>query len=137
MEMSEKIALCPCGSNKPLDECCELIIAGNKDATTAEELMRSRYVAYTQLNINYLMVSHHSKTRPVRERKSIERWAKSVQWTGLVILGTEKGQENDTLGMVEFRALYIENGTLKQLHERSQFVRERGKWVYTSGEHYN
>jgi len=135
--MAEETVFCPCGSNKAIDECCELIITGNKDAITAEELMRSRYVAYTKAAINYLMVSHHSKTRPVRERKSIERWAKSVQWTGLVILNTEKGQENDTQGIVEFRALYIENGTLKQLHEKSLFIREKGKWVYTSGVHYD
>ena len=128
--------LCPCGSDKPACECCELIISGKRDAATAEELMRSRYVAFTRANGNYLMESHHSKTRPVRDKQRIERWAKSVQWMGLEILYTESGQENDDQGMVEFRALFIENGTLQQIHEKSLFVREKGKWVYTSGVHY-
>jgi SEC-C motif domain protein len=39
--MAEKIMLCPCGSNRPSAECCELIISGKRDAATAEELMRS------------------------------------------------------------------------------------------------
>lgn len=127
---------CPCGSNKLANEYCVPIILGIKAATTAEELMRSRYVAYTSANVDYLMRSHHSTTRPTKDRKSIERWAKSVQWMGLVILSTEAGLENDQRGMVEFRALYLENGELQQIHEKSLFEREKGKWVYVSGVHY-
>lgn len=133
--MTDRIMLCPCGSNKATGECCELIISGSRDAVTAEELMRSRYVAFTTANVNYLMISHHSKNRPIRDRKSIEQWAKSVVWQGLHIIQTEAGQENDNQGMVEFRALFVENGSLQQLHERSFFIREKGKWVYTSGVH--
>jgi SEC-C motif-containing protein len=133
-------AQCACGSKKLSTECCIAIIGGERDALTAEELMRSRYVAFTLANGNYLMQSHHSKTRPIKERKQIERWAKSVQWMGLVILKTEAGQESDTRGMVEFRALYIENGSLQEIHEKSLFERESqpgqiGRWVYTSGIH--
>jgi len=82
------------------------------------------------------MQSHHSKTRPIKEKKSIEHWAKSVQWVGLTILSTTEGKETDNRGMVEFRALYIEEGELREIHEKSLFEREGGKWVYTSGIHY-
>ena len=128
--------LCPCGLNKAATECCESIISGKRNATTAEELMRSRYVAFTKADVNYLMQSHHSKTRPIREKKSIERWTKSVQWMGLTILNTSEGEEADNRGMVEFRALYVEEGELREIHEKSLFEREGGKWVYTSGIHY-
>lgn len=124
---------CPCGSKREATGCCESIIAGKREATTAEELMRSRYVAFTKANVDYLMRSHHSTTRPMKDKKSIERWAKSVQWMGLVILVTDAGQANDTRGMVEFKALFMENGQLHQLHEKSFFERESGKWVYTTG----
>jgi SEC-C motif-containing protein len=126
---------CPCGSDNLSEECCQPIIAGTKEATTAEELMRSRYVAFTIAEVNYLMRSHHSKTRPIRDKKSIERWAKSVQWMGLVVINTEEGKETDQRGFVEFRALYLENGELQQIHEKSLFEREKGKWVYVSGVH--
>jgi SEC-C motif-containing protein len=128
--------LCACGSNRIAGQCCESIIDGKRDATTAEELMRSRYVAFTKADINYLMRSHHSKTRPMKDRKNIERWAKSVQWMGLVILSTEAGKETDNQGMVEFRAIYLENGKLQEIHEKSLFEREDSKWVYISGVHY-
>jgi SEC-C motif-containing protein len=128
--------LCPCGSSLLFVNCCETIISGKKDAVTAQELMRSRYVAFTQANIDYLMRSHLAKTRPIKERKSIEKWAKSVRWIGLSILSSEAGGVGDELGYVEFKALYLENGKPQQIHEKSLFQRENGKWVYVSGVHF-
>ena len=127
--------LCPCGSGSPYSACCEPIIFGKKDAATAQELMRSRYTAFTQANVDYLMRSHSAKTRPIKERKSIEKWAKSVVWMGLTIVSTQYGEANDEAGYVEFKALYLENGKPEQIHEKSFFQRENGKWVYVSGVH--
>ena len=128
--------LCPCGSNRLFTECCEPIISSKKEAATCEELMRSRYTAFTTANVDYLMHSHHTETRQLKDAKNIKKWAASVQWMGLVILSTESGEVNDNQGVVEFRALYVENGKLEGIHEKSLFEREDGKWVYTSGEHY-
>ena len=128
--------LCPCGSGQVFANCCEAIISGKKDALTAQELMRSRYTAFTHANSDYLMRSHSVKTRPIKERKSIEKWAKSVTWMGLSILQTQSGEANDEIGYVEFKALYLENGQPQQIHEKSFFQRENGKWVYVSGEHF-
>lgn len=127
---------CPCGSKLPGEKCCELIITGEREAETALELMRSRYVAFTRANVDYLMRSHHSKTRPVRDRIALKKWASSVVWTGLVILKTSGGEASDETGFVEFRALYLENGQLQQIHENSYFKREHQKWVYVSGDHF-
>ena len=55
--------LCLCGSGLTYADCCEPIISGKKDATTAQELMRSRYTAFTKANVDYLMRSHSIKTR--------------------------------------------------------------------------
>lgn len=128
--------LCPCGSNQSYDECCGLIISERKEAETCLELMRSRYTAFTLANIDYLMRSHHSGTRPVKERKIIQKWAESVHWMGLIILNTHAGEANDDIGYVEFRALYMEAGKMQQIHEKSLFKRENQKWVYVSGEHF-
>jgi SEC-C motif-containing protein len=127
---------CPCGSGQHYVQCCEPIISGIKDATTAPELMRSRYTAFTLANVDYLMRSHSVKTRPIRERKSIEKWAKSVTWMGLAILKTEAGDANDEKGYVEFKATFLENGRPGLIHEKSLFQRENGKWVYVSGVHF-
>ena len=98
--------------------------------------MRSRYVAFTRANVDYLIRSHSSQTRPIKDRKSIEKWAKSVTWMGLTILQTQAGVANDELGYVEFKATYMEDGKLQQIHERSLFQRENQKWVYVSGVHF-
>lgn len=127
---------CPCGSGKCFQECCEPIIQSKREAETCEELMRSRYTAFTLANIDYLMRSHHSSTRPVKDRKNIQKWAASVQWMGLVIIHTKAGSAADDLGYVEFRALFLENGKMDEIHEKSLFERENGKWVYVSGEHF-
>ena len=126
---------CPCGSGQLIVNCCEPIISGRKEAITAEALMRSRYTAFTQANVNYLLSSHSVLTRPVKERKIIERWAKSVVWIGLAILKTDSGEANDETGYVEFKALFLQNGTPDQIHEKSFFQRENWKWVYVSGIH--
>ena len=128
--------LCPCGSGLSYSACCEPIISGRNEAVTAQALMRSRYVAFTCANADYLMRSHSAKTRPVKDRKNIEKWAKSVTWMGLTILETQAGESSDEIGTVEFKATYLENGKPQQIHEKSLFRRENGKWVYVSGEHF-
>jgi len=130
------LQLCPCGSGSTFCECCGLLLDDKKNAETAMQLMQSRYTAFTLANVDYLLRSHSAKTRPVKDRKEIERWAKSVVWMGLSILRTENGEANDETGYVEFKATFLENGQPGQIHENSFFHRENGKWVYVSGMHY-
>ena len=130
------IEYCPCGNNKIYTDCCEPNHLDINNAKTAEELMKSRYVAFTQGNIDFLMHSHHSKTRPLKEKKNMLTWMQSVNWLGLVILDKEKGQSNDSSGIVEFKALYMENDETNYIHEKSIFERENGHWVYVSGSHF-
>jgi len=131
--------LCPCGSGLSYSACCESIISGRKDAVTAQQLMRSRYVTFTRANVDYLMRSHSSQTRPIKDkdRKSIEKWAKSVTWMALAIIQTQAGEADDELGYVEFKATYMEDGKLQQIHEKSLFQRENQKWVYVSGVYFD
>jgi len=124
---------CPCGNNKTYQECCGPIINRTKQVETAEELMRSRYTAYTEANINHIMRSHHSKTRPFKERNKMVKWMNKIEWLGLVISKTEAGQADDEKGIVEFRAVFIEDGQTDVIHEKSFFEREKGLWVYVSG----
>ena len=121
---------CPCGSNKSYVDCCELAHKDLSKVKTAEQLMRSRYSAFVFANGNYLMDSHHSSTRPIKERKSIEAWAKSVSWIRLEILDRKKGGTNDQKGTLTFNAYFFENGKVDVIHEKSDFVKENGLWMY-------
>ncbi len=121
---------CNCGSGVLYSSCCEVFHRGKEKAITAEQLMRSRYTAFTKADGGYLMRSHHSKTRPIHEKKEIVSWAKSVEWIRLEVLKISLGLENDTEGMVEFKAYFFENGVVQVIHEKSKFLRENGNWVY-------
>lgn len=127
--------VCYCNSQKPFTECCEPIILEKAIAEAAEQLMRSRYSAFVVADINYLMNSHHPQTRPTKERKSILKWTKSVEWLGLQIITTKAGTKSDIEGWVEFKATFIENGKIDCIHENSYFVKEKGRWFYKSGVH--
>tara|TARA_B110000459_G_scaffold203183_1_gene258643 strand:+ start:484 stop:867 length:384 start_codon:yes stop_codon:yes gene_type:complete len=121
---------CPCGNKKSYKECCEIAHHSLKSAITAEQLMRSRYTAFTLANGDYLMESHHVSTRPISEKKEIVAWAKSVEWLELKIAYTTKGLENDNEGTVAFEAFFKENGELNAIKEHSKFVKENGCWYY-------
>jgi SEC-C motif-containing protein len=122
--------ICPCGSNSKYTNCCKIAHDNIEKVSTAVQLMRSRYTAFTFANSDYLMLSHHSSTRPVKEKKSIENWAKSVNWIRLEVLKTKNGTEKDSKGTVTFNAYYFENGNIEVIHEKSAFVRENGSWMY-------
>lgn len=121
---------CPCGSNKPYANCCGVAHKDLSAVATAEQLMRSRYTAFTMAKGDYLMASHHSSTRPIKEKKAIEDWAKSVNWIRLEILDNKKGGLKDQSGTVTFNAYYLEKGQVKIIHEKSAFIKEKGLWMY-------
>lgn len=126
----KKAKSCPCGSHKSYSICCGPIHHDIQRAVTAEQLMRSRYTAYTLADGDYLMKSHYSKTRPIQDKAEIISWSKSVLWMRLVILNTTKGQANDTSGTVEFKAYFMHQGEVDGIHENSEFKKENGHWVY-------
>lgn len=97
--------------------------------------MRSRYSAFVLGDINYLMSSHHSATRPIKERNDMLRWTKSVSWMGLQIVTKKAGATTDTEGWVEFKAMYSQDGILECIHENSYFEKQKDIWYYKSGTH--
>jgi len=121
---------CPCGTLKSYSDCCEIIHKEITKAKTAEQLMRSRYSAFVLAKGDYLMQSHHTTTRPLKEKKAIVKWAKSVSWIRLEVLSTSKGKITDTKGTVTFNAYFYENGKVEVIHEKSAFVKENGNWMY-------
>tara|TARA_B100001094_G_C17890006_1_gene651222 strand:+ start:51 stop:443 length:393 start_codon:yes stop_codon:yes gene_type:complete len=127
---------CPCGNELPFFKCCGAIHTNEKNAETAEELMRSRYSAFVLADWDYLMKSHASQTRDESSKEETVNWAKSVKWIKLEILDTLKGNQHDNSGIVEFKA-HVKQGLFKRcIHERSNFIKENGKWVYLNGAHF-
>ena len=99
---------CPCGSIKGYENCCGPLINGEKNAETAEALMRSRYTAYTRAEIEYLLNTLHPSKKDAYDSESLRKWSEESDWHGLEIIETEKGGEEDDTGTVEFIARYTE-----------------------------
>ena len=130
---------CPCGSNRPYSECCEPYISGRAKPPTAEALMRSRYSAYAEHEIDYIISTCASATDGEQhgkndiDQKSTRDWSEQSTWLGLKILSAEKGGIADTEGTVEFEASYERDGLKDIHHERAEFKKENGAWLYTEG----
>ncbi|MCT4614174.1 MAG: YchJ family metal-binding protein [Marinifilaceae bacterium] len=131
--MKEK---CPCGSNLEASSCCISIIKGERPAATAEQLMRSRYTAFTLSNADYLIKTHHHSSRNIMDVLESVNYLKKADWQGLEIKKTKKGDKYSTSGKVEFIASYILDGQLERIHELSDFINEDGQWYYTKGVHF-
>ncbi|WP_340155394.1 YchJ family metal-binding protein [uncultured Winogradskyella sp.] len=121
---------CYCGNSKSYTDCCEVFHLNKGKTETAEQLMRSRYSAFVLADGDYLMATHHSSTRPIKEKKAIVKWAKSVQWIRLEVLETSNGSINDVEGIVTFNAYFFEKGKVDVINEKSAFVKENNQWFY-------
>lgn len=100
------------------------------EPATAEALMRSRFDAFRTADAAWLLRTWHPSTRP-----ALLDLADNPPWRGLQIVDTVAGGPDDDTGLVEFRATYLQpDGGIGVLHERSRFVRERGRWFYLDGE---
>ncbi|NNE63239.1 MAG: hypothetical protein HKN34_04080, partial [Gammaproteobacteria bacterium] len=119
----------PCNSGDLYASCCEPVLNG-KLPRTAEQLMRSRYTAFTQNNEAYLLRSWHPSTRPKALNLADE---KKIKWLDLKVLGHDPGE---TRAIVEFIARYKVNGKAGKIHERSRFIKEGDRWFYVDGDQY-
>lgn len=136
---------CPCGTGASFGTCCRPCLTGSAQAPTAEALMRSRYCAFREGAVDYLVATRHPDARSPDENDHVKRSAAGAEWINLLILDTQRGSAGDTEGVVEFVAAYRGKrlptaladpapAGARQLHERSRFVREDGRWFYVDGD---
>jgi len=118
---------CPCGTNKTYSECCDKFISGQMRPTTPEELMRSRYTAYTQANIDYIIQTMQGAALKGFDAESAQLWAKQVHWKRLKVIKSRFGKSR---GYVEFRAYYSLNNQAHIMHEISEFYFDHERWYY-------
>lgn len=117
---------CPCCSGKKYDVCCQPLLNGTAVAQSPEQLMRSRYTAYTLIDVDYLIQTTHPKNRKQYSRKSIKEWAESCEWLKLEV----KFAQEDQVG---FYAYFRESGKLMIHKEHSTFRQEDGIWYFVEG----
>ncbi|MEQ1530976.1 MAG: YchJ family metal-binding protein [Methylococcales bacterium] len=122
--------LCPCGSKQEFSACCGPIIDG-APAPSAEALMRSRYTAFVQRQLDHVERTHAPEIRDDFNRAEAERLAEECEWQGLEIRSaTETGDTAEVDFVIRFRR---DKKDMIQA-ELASFRRENGKWLYVKGE---
>ncbi|EJL86445.1 hypothetical protein PMI16_03187 [Herbaspirillum sp. CF444] len=127
---------CPCGKGI-YDVCCGRFISGATVPETAEQLMRSRYTAFSLREEAYLRSTWHPDTLP-DEPITAES---DVKWIGLDVIKHKHLKDNDRdtdEATVEFVARFKVGGRAHRLHEVSSFVRQPdaagvARWYYVDG----
>lgn len=123
---------CPCGNDKSYEACCGIFISGSQIPSTPEELMRSRYTAYSKANIEYIIATMKSPASDNFDATSARKWARNTHWLNLQVLNTHV---DGTTGYVEFIASFLEKHIKQQMRETSEFHLINGRWYYVSGTH--
>ena len=97
--------------------------------------MRSRYSAYVEHAIDYIINTCVHRGKDDIDYKSTRDWSEKSAWLGLKIIECEKGGPADTEGTVEFEASYERDG-LKDLHrEKARFKKgDDDVWLYDGGQ---
>jgi SEC-C motif-containing protein len=120
---------CPCLSGDRYDDCCARFHRGERQAATAEQLMRARYSAFVVGDLGYLLRTWHPHTRPKTFELDPE-----LRWYRLDVIRTTRGGLGDSTGAVEFRAFYRHKDGPGEQHEVSRFERRGGRWLYRDAE---
>ena len=120
---------CPCGSGEQYADCCGRYIEGEALPPTAEALMRSRYTAYVENNLDYLVETDMHEV----DLEATRAWMQKASFHKLEIIKTYRGKPLDKKGRVEFKAWFTENGEEKVHHELSDFEKYKGRWYYSGG----
>lgn len=121
---------CPCGSNKDFTSCCQVFISGQQLPSSPEELMRSRYTAYTQHNTDYISNTMKSPAADHFDAAGAREWSQRVEWLKLEII---ESSVKDDKGFVEFIAHMSMDKKRQVLHELSEFHLINGQWFYVDG----
>ena len=116
---------CPCLSGEQYADCCGRFHAGEAEAPTAEQLMRSRYSAFVVLDADYLLRTWHPETRPAALELDPD-----MQWRRLDIIVHYARWPAGHRGTVEFKAHFRHDGERGVHHETSRFRRVDRRWYY-------
>lgn len=119
---------CYCCSGLPFTACCEPILTDKQQATSPQQLMRSRYSAYCLKQIGYLVKTQHATGHTATLKAETAAFAQQVHFVALNIINV-----NEAKHTVSFVAFYISGNKLESLTETSRFIFEN-RWYYGDGD---
>ena len=121
---------CLCHSNREFSECCEPLLTGEAEASGPEALMRSRYSAFRQKNLDYVIDTTDPQARAEMDTSATLEWMNGAEFTKLEVLASK---DEGNKGVVEFKAYFKMNGADEVHHEISKFRKQAGSWYFRDG----
>ncbi|MCK5339487.1 MAG: SEC-C domain-containing protein, partial [Desulfobulbaceae bacterium] len=120
---------CPCQSGKTFTSCCSPYLSEEKTAPTPEAMVRSRYSAYSEKDVKYLLKTWYPPSRPADiDPEEIPEWHE------LNIISSKYGGESDNLAIVEFKVSSLSQNKKYTFLETSSFIKEDGNWLYVDSD---
>lgn len=126
---SESSSFCPCQSGKSYADCCQPFHLTQAFPDTAEKLMRSRYSAYTLVNIPYIVQTTVPAQQSLLDQNAMKEWGETTDWAGLEII-EHRPFVSKIHSLVEFKAYFRTESGIKDHHERSLFVLINQRWYF-------
>lgn len=120
---------CYCRSGKNYTECCEPFHLKAKIPETAEQLMRSRYSAYTLVNIPYIVETTVPNQQKYLDQAAMKAWGEHTKWAGLEIIKFLPNLSK-IHSQVEFKAFFDTEEGKEAHHESSLFVSINERWYF-------
>jgi SEC-C motif domain protein len=118
---------CPCGSGFTFSNCCQPYLISESIPSTAEKLMRSRFVAFATKNFDYIINTTHPDSLKNFDQVANRNWMNSVEFSRLEVV-----EHHETLdkAQVEFKAWFKYSNQEHCHHEKSEFKKLNNKWYY-------
>lgn len=131
--IGNSMSMCPCNSELELGRCCGPLLSGAL-ASTPEALMRSRYTAFTQNNLDYIEGTCSEDALASFSRVDFERSLPETTWAGFEVRSSSPTDELSTEGFVTFTVRYRFKERDMSQSELARFVKIDGRWLYNDSE---
>lgn len=129
MRSIDTLTPCPCGNPSGYTTCCGPLHDGAA-ATSAEQLMRSRYSAYVLGLVDYLVSTTLPAQQAGLDRDAISAWSLQSTWLGLEVESSEVFGGQPEHAFVTFTARWHDSTGEHSHREQSSFVQNEGRWYF-------
>lgn len=140
---------CYCGSSLSYQECCQPLHLGTQTASSAEQLMRSRYCAYAIGCYQYVHATTHPSQQTEGALREITEFGQHTGFLKLqVLLSADEASafsrlqsadftnlptHSEQCSYVHFQATLLSDDRIGLLDEVSRFVLYQQRWFYLDG----
>jgi SEC-C motif-containing protein len=98
---------------------------------TALELLKARYQAFVDGDVDFVMNTHHPETRNQVDPLAVASWSKNSRWKGLEVHEVKEAAETCH---IHFTASYEKKQEIIPHSEFAEFRKHEGRWHYYDSE---